>query len=144
MKIHGAVTARRRGPLSYMVAYFSKTLPNNPVLVAGRSLKFDLLQTENAEIIKGLRLLVAKGSGGVREISEADFTTETLKKKNSLPSLIRPPGREEYSQMQSPTRLSRSGAVGSAAKGNQPAQPQALPPGHMELVLPTIGRVNEL
>jgi hypothetical protein len=130
----------------FMVAYFRKTLPNNPVMVAGRALRFDLLQTENPEIINGLRLLARRGSGGVIEINSTEFESENLKKKNSRPSLILPQGREEFAPMLSPTRLSRKGAVESVG-GAAPAQSldgkQPLPPGHVEIVLPTIGRVTD-
>lgn len=121
-----------------MVAYFRKTQPNNPVMVAGRSLRFDLLRTEHHELIVGLRLMAKRGVGGVQEIDEATFTAETLKKKNSPPSLIRHQGREEFVQMPSPTRRRPSEAVVPAAEDNQ-AQP-----GHVTLVLPTIGRISDL
>lgn len=101
------------------------------------------MRTEHHEVIVGLRLAAKRGVGGVMEITEKEFLAETEKKKHSQPSLIRPPGREEYAQMPSLTRPSRKGAVGPAASVS-PVDGQPLPPGHVTIVLPTIGRVNEL
>lgn len=107
-------------------------------MVAGRSLRFDLLRTEHHELIVGLRLAARRGVGGVEEINEDAFNAETLKKKTSPPSLIRLPGREEFDRIPSSTRLSRKEGAAPVAGDNAP------PAGHVTLVVPTIGRVTDL
>lgn len=125
-------------------AYFRKTLPNNPVIVLGRSIKFDLLATQDVELMAALRRMAVEGRGGVIEIKQPEFDELTLKKKNSPPSSMRPVGREEFVRSPFPMRQGKNRGVAESVEAAG-ADPMASEPGGVvELVLPKIGRMSDL
>lgn len=69
-----------QGAVRTDMRYFSKELPDAPILVRGHPLKFDVLETSDSALISELENCIRRHQGGIVEIT-AEKYAEELKKK---------------------------------------------------------------
>ncbi len=82
--------------------FYLKELPDTAIYLAGAPFKFDILETADPLLISELNKCVARGIGGVVEITEEQFREEVKKKESSSSSrlsLNQPRGRQELSAL---------------------------------------------
>jgi hypothetical protein len=92
-----AQTSAPKPPTPRAYVYFAKQLPNIPVIAGGGKVGWEVLDGQqgrarfnlatDAAVIKDLRALAARNSGGVTEISEAQY--EDLKKNHPYRPTVR-------------------------------------------------------
>lgn len=107
-------------------SYFEKELPQHPIYINGHPHRFDLLKTDDANLIQHLDSAAQKRIGGIVKLTEYQYE-DKLKKKAAQPSSLRKPHRrEEVRQKLFVRNQSRPGA-GRAAVGvdEKPAQTPA-------------------
>lgn len=95
--------------------YFGKELPEAPVYVNGTPLKFEVLETQDPVLISELTKCIARGKGGVSEITKEQFD-EAIKKKlheTKFESGYRQNRRRQELSPQLQNRLLAAGGDGS-------------------------------
>ncbi len=105
--------------------YYTKEIPDSGLLILGNSLRFDLLETEDAALIAELDKCIARGVGGIISLTEDQYNEELKKKSAGILSnggLRKQPQRQELSALHLPRHLA-AGAGGTNPDG-QFAKPQ--------------------
>lgn len=100
--------------------FYKKELPDTAVYVAGTPIRFDILETSDPLLISELNKCVAKGVGGVIEITEEQFQEEAKKKASSMTSgsnSNQPRGRQELSALHA-RRVAEAVGKGSSFREN--------------------------
>jgi len=106
-----------------MRKFYSKEIPESPVIVNGISMRFDIIETEDPVLIRELDKCIAASVGGVMSITAEQFAEGVKKKASGIPSedsLRHKQQRQELTSI--PLDALRAAGVGSA-KG-QFASPQ--------------------
>jgi hypothetical protein len=125
-------------------AFFNKELPEQPIYVQGRGLKFEFMATEDDFLIGELRNAVRGGYGGVIEITREQYDEGVKKKENSKNSSQPFQRRAEITpQWSQPTAAARPAVV----LGNRqppanlpPAEPISIP--SPKVFLPKVGKLE--
>lgn len=81
-----------------MKAWYSKELEDQPLYLNGRAYRFDLLETEDAQLIPLLDACAAKRKGGIVKLTEQQYQEQVKKKLLTPPSLLKQRKREEVHQ----------------------------------------------
>jgi len=112
-----------------MRKFYSKDLPESPVYVAGHPLIFDFLETEDSALISELDKCVARCVGGVKEITQDEFTEEVKKKEsgNSSANNLRPKLQRTELQAVQWDALRAAGAGVNKGQFSRPQMPEHRP-----------------
>jgi len=141
--------------------YFKKECPRQPInLPHGSPIPFEAadehygyLATTNGYIITELNKLMARGAGGVSEISESEYKV-FLEKKSTSTFNLRAPKRRELvgpptlshlkpgvaAAVDADTKVTPNGQVATGVAGAQKVEPLKV---ETEFVIPKVGKVSE-
>jgi hypothetical protein len=137
-----------------MTKWYKKELPDQAVYISGRPYKFDFMATSDPWLINEFDSAIRHQSGGIVEITQAQYD-ESIKKKQQSPSPFNSPWRQEIRAPQfnpaQPARAAvvvgdapppRNGHLGlpSANFGQAPAPAEPITVTPPRVFLPTVAK----
>jgi hypothetical protein len=115
-----------------MQRHYRKEIPESSVFIAGHPMRFDILETEDPMLIAELDKCVARGIGGVIQITPEEYAEEVKKKEQwkLLNSSSKPQHRQEISALRLDARRVVEAVGNPSPKIGQFAKPQIPTDGH--------------
>jgi hypothetical protein len=105
--------------------YYRKDIPEMPVYIFGKPLKFEILETSDASLIEELDKCIQFGRGGVIGISAQEFEQEAQKKTSGISSESVYKQKRQRQELSSPLLAQEAAAgAGDIRISSAFAQPQ--------------------